>query len=315
MSSDNLFQVRGVRVDVKDLVKIYKYKGGEVQALRGVTATFLPGELTCIMGPSGSGKTTLMNLIGGIDVPTGGEITVGPVKVHELVGKSLDEYRLKYVGFVFQALNLIPTLTALENVMLPMTISGTNAGVSKEKAMKLLEMLGMKDKAERYPEELSGGEQQRVAIAVALANDPPVILADEPTAELDSVNAKNIVTILQKLAKDLRKTIILATHDPRVAVKTDKIIRIEDGRITGEYKPIDLEKGTTAEMPEAAEVPQVSLAELIKIRLSSIEKEIEELEARFKRGEIGVNEFYTKLSKIKSLETTLKELLTSLGTE
>ncbi len=315
MSSDNLFRVQGVRIDVRDLVKIYKYKGGEVQALRGVTATFLPGELTCIMGPSGSGKTTLMNLIGGIDVPTGGEVIVGPVKVHELGSKALDEYRLKYVGFVFQALNLVPTLTALENVMLPMSVSGIKGGVAKERAMKLLEMLGMKDKAGRYPEELSGGEQQRVAIAVALANDPPVILADEPTAELDSVNAKNIVNVLQKLAKELRKTVVLATHDPRVAVKADKIVRLEDGRITGEYKPIDLEKGVSAGVPEAAGVTQVSLAELIKIRLSNIDKELEDLEARFKRGEISLDEFYAKLSRIKSLEATLKELLTSLGTE
>ena len=302
----------GVQVSVKNLVKIYKYKGGEVQALRGVTAFFSPGKVTCIMGPSGSGKTTLLNLIGGIDSPTGGEILVGKVRVHELSGDALDKFRLKYVGFIFQALNLIPTLTALENVELPLMISGVKGREAREKALHLLNTVDVMSKASRYPEELSGGEQQRVAIAISLANDPPVILADEPTAELDSVNASNIVKLLVNLARKLGKTIILATHDPRVAVKVDKIFRIEDGRITGEFRPLDLEKGII--MPESSGVSQIKLSELIKVRLGIVDEEINDLEAKFKAGEIGVEEFHNKLTKLKAMQEALKDLLTSLGT-
>jgi len=302
----------GLPVRVKDLVKIYKYKGGEVQALRGITASFPPGKVSCIMGPSGSGKTTLLNLIGGIDVPTGGEILVGDVKVHELSGDALDGFRLKYVGFIFQALNLVPTLSAIENVELPLMISGVKSKEAREKALHLLDLVGVKDKASRYPEELSGGEQQRVAIAIALANDPPVILADEPTAELDSVNALNIVKLLVNLAKELGKTIILATHDPRVAVKVDRILRIEDGKITGEFRPIDLERGATS--PGSSGLPQVKLSELIKMRLSMVEEEMNDLEERFRSGEIGVEEFHNKLTKLKAKQEALKDLLTSLGT-
>ncbi|MCD6324203.1 MAG: ATP-binding cassette domain-containing protein, partial [Desulfurococcales archaeon] len=159
----------------------------------------------------------------------------------------------------------------------------------------------------------SGGEQQRVAIAVALANDPPVILADEPTAELDSVNARNVVNLITKLTKELGKTVILATHDPRVAVKADRILRIEDGRIVGEFKPIDLEKGFTA--PEASGTAQVNLAEVVKVRLTMVEEEVAELERRFRAGEISTDEFHERLSRLKRIQEALKELLTSLGSE
>ncbi|RLG78299.1 MAG: hypothetical protein DRO10_03135 [Thermoprotei archaeon] len=307
------FRTGGVKVEVKDLVKIYKYKGGEVQALRGVSASFKPGEITCIMGPSGSGKTTLLNLIGGIDVPTGGSIIVGETRVHELKGPQLDEYRLNYVGFVFQALNLIPTLSALENVMLPMTISRRSKGNLKKTAMDLLELVGIKDKADRKPEELSGGEQQRVAIAIALANDPPVILADEPTAELDSENAKVIVDLLRRLAKEFNKTVIMATHDPRVAVKSDRIIRLEDGRITGEHTPLDLDKAYLGETSTG--VPQVTLAQIVKLKLSSIERDMEIIEKQYKEGSISLDEFHQQISRLKKMESALRELLTALGTE
>ncbi len=303
----------GVKVVVKDLVKIYRYKGGEVQALRGVNAEFLPGAITCVMGPSGSGKTTLLNIIGGVDTPTGGEVVVDGIKVHELKGSELDNYRLKYVGFVFQALNLIPTLTALENVMLPLTIAGWRGGEAKARARELLRLVGVEGKEGRRPDELSGGEQQRVAIAVALANDPPLILADEPTAELDSVNARNIVNLISKLTKELRKTVILATHDPRVAIKADRILRIEDGRIVGEFRPIDLERGI--QLPEASGITQVSLAEVVKVRLSLVEDEVMELERKFRSGEISTDEFHDRLTKLKRIREALKELLTSLGSE
>ncbi|MEM4740043.1 MAG: ABC transporter ATP-binding protein, partial [Zestosphaera sp.] len=265
-----MFVKSGVVVEVRDLVKIYKYKGGEVQALKGVTASFTPGTLTCVMGPSGSGKTTLLNLIGGIDTPTGGQVNVGKIKVHELKGVELDKYRLMNVGFVFQALNLIPTLTALENVMLPAQMAGLSRQESVKRAHELLKLVGLGDKASRYPEELSGGEQQRVAIAVALANDPSLIVADEPTAELDSQNAKKVVDVLVGLARDYGKTVILATHDPRVAVNTDRILRLEDGRLVGEAKPIDLEKSVVSSAPREA---SATLSEIIKVKIANIEKE------------------------------------------
>ncbi len=300
----------GVKVEVRNLVKIYRYKGGEVQALKGVTATFPPGVMTCVMGPSGSGKTTLLNLIGGVDIPTGGEVRVGSVHVHMLRGEHLDRFRLDNIGFVFQALNLIPSLTALENVVLPMTMAGVSRGKARARALELLKLVGLEGKENRYPEELSGGEQQRVAIAVALANDPPVILADEPTAELDAENARVVTNLLLKLAREEGKTVILSTHDPRVAVKADRILRLEDGKLIGEYRPLDLEsmgakEGTT----------QVGLAEVVKMKIAVIDKEIDELTASFRRGEVSLEEFYTKLTRLKAVREALRELLTSIGTE
>ncbi|MEM0086277.1 MAG: ABC transporter ATP-binding protein [Zestosphaera sp.] len=305
-----MFVKSGVVVEVRDLVKIYKYKGGEVQALKGVTASFTPGTLTCVMGPSGSGKTTLLNLIGGIDTPTGGQVNVGKIKVHELKGVELDKYRLMNVGFVFQALNLIPTLTALENVMLPAQMAGLSRQESVKRAHELLKLVGLGDKASRYPEELSGGEQQRVAIAVALANDPSLIVADEPTAELDSQNAKKVVDVLVGLARDYGKTVILATHDPRVAVNTDRILRLEDGRLVGEAKPIDLEKSVVSSAPREA---SATLSEIIKVKIANIEKEIRETEEMFRKNMLSAEEFYSKATKLRLMREALTELLTSIG--
>lgn len=305
-----MFVKSGVVVEVRDLVKIYKYKGGEVQALKGVTASFAPGTLTCVMGPSGSGKTTLLNLIGGIDTPTGGQVNVGKIKVHELKGVELDKYRLMNVGFVFQALNLIPTLTALENVMLPAQMAGLSRQESVKRAHELLKLVGLGDKASRYPEELSGGEQQRVAIAVALANDPSLIVADEPTAELDSQNAKKVVDVLVGLARDYGKTVILATHDPRVAVNTDRILRLEDGRLVGEAKPIDLEKSVVSSAPREA---SATLSEIIKVKIANIEKEIRETEEMFRKNMLSAEEFYSKATKLRLMREALTELLTSIG--
>ncbi len=305
-----MFVKPGVLVEVRDLVKIYKYKGGEVQALKGVTASFEPGTLTCVMGPSGSGKTTLLNLIGGIDTPTGGQVSVGGIKVHALRGVELDKYRLVNVGFVFQALNLIPTLTALENVMLPAQMAGVSRQESVKRALELLRLVGLGDKASRYPEELSGGEQQRVAIAVALANDPSLIIADEPTAELDSQNARNVVDILVKLAREYGKTVILATHDPRVAVNTDRILRLEDGKLVGEVKPIDLEKSVVGATPREA---SVTLSEIIKVKIASVEKEIRDVEEMFRDNKLSAEEFYSKVSRLRLIKEALTELLTSIG--
>ncbi len=306
---ENLFRRKGLVVEVKDLVKIYRSRAGEVQALRGVSLRFEPGVATCIMGPSGAGKTTLLNIIGGVDVPTGGTVRVGDILVNQLSERERDRFRLENIGYVFQALNLVPTLTALENMLLPMKMLGLpNA---KQRALELLKLVGLEDKANRYPDELSGGEQQRVAIAVALANDPPVILADEPTAELDYENARIVVDILTKLARELGKTVIVSTHDPRVATKMDRIVRLEDGRVVGEFSPLDLEKQVGQAV--AGGRVEVSLAEVIKMKLASLDRELELLEERYRRGEISLLELVDRVNKVVATKNALKELLSSIG--
>ncbi len=303
----NGFKTTGVRVEIRDLVKIYRMgRGIEVQALRGLSMTVEPGEAVTIMGPSGSGKTTLLNLIGGVDKPTAGSVIVGDVKVHELDEPRLEEYRLRMVGYVFQAFNLIPVLTALENVELPMIALGVPRSRRIERAKWLLELVGLGHRLKHRPTELSGGEQQRVAIAVALANDPPLILADEPTAELDTENAMKIIDLLTKLSKEYGKTVIVSTHDPRIAIRTNRILKIEDGVIKGEYKPLELE-----ERPELVKL--TDLADIIKTRIASIEKQMQELAVKLGRGEITQEEFDREYNRLKILLAGYKELLSSLG--
>ena len=191
----HLFSKPGVDVKAKGVVKIYKTGAIEVVALRNLTISIDAGEMRAIVGASGSGKTTFLNLVGGIDFPNAGEIIVGGVNVPKLPMKQLVEYRRTMVGFVFQFFNLIPTLTALENVELPMIIANKYKNERRDRAMKLLELVGLSERAKHKPGELSGGEQQRVAIATALANDPALILADEPTGELDTKTSREIVKL------------------------------------------------------------------------------------------------------------------------
>jgi len=223
--------MKGMRVIVKDLIKIYRLGNVEVQALRGLSMEVREGEMVSIIGPSGSGKTTLLNIIGGLDQATGGYVQVGDTVVTALNPFQLVEYRRKTVGHIFQTLNLIPTLTAAENVELPMIALGVPRSMRIQRVKELLEIVGLTERANHKPEELSGGKQQRVAIAAALANDPPLILADEPTGELDTANAKIVVNYLSKVNKELGKTIIMVTHDPSVARAADRILRIEDEAI------------------------------------------------------------------------------------
>ena len=300
------FTTSGVDIIVSDLIKIYRIgKGVTVQALRGVNMKVSSGEAVSIMGPSGSGKTTLLNLIGGVDKPTGGTIRVDGINVHELGEDQLEKYRLGLVGYVFQAFNLIPVLTALENVELPMIAFNVPRNVRIARAKWLLEIVGLSDRVTHKPYELSGGQQQRVAIAVALANDPPLVLADEPTAELDTENALNIINLLTRLSDEYGKTVIVSTHDPRMAVKTHRILRLEDGRIIGEYKP--------SELLESAPTAKQDIAEVIKTRLASIEREIEELVEKLRRGEISLEEFDARYLKLRSYAEALRDLLHSSG--
>ncbi|MEM1998012.1 MAG: ABC transporter ATP-binding protein [Candidatus Bathyarchaeia archaeon] len=214
-----------------NLSKVYRRGKVNVPALNNVNLQVLSGEIIGIMGPSGSGKTTLLNLIGGLDRPTSGKIFVDGVDITALGEKDLADYRLRKVGFVFQFYNLIPTLTALENVEIPMALAGVPKNERREKAVNLLKMIGLEARADHKPDELSGGEQQRIAIARALANNPSMVLADEPTGDLDSKSALTLMNLIKDLNKKNGQTFIIVTHDLIVAERCTKIYAIRDGRI------------------------------------------------------------------------------------
>ncbi len=212
-------------VEFRDVWKIYETKAGKIAALRGIDLEIGESSFVAIKGPSGSGKSTLLHLTGILDTPTRGSILINDKNVGDYSGKEQAKLRRKSIGFIFQRFNLLPQLTALENVILPMISS------DKGRAKELLNKVGLSREYERLPTQLSSGEQQRVAIARALANNPTLLLADEPTGELDTGNTRKIMRLMRKLNKKERLTIILATHDPLAASFAEKIIRIEDGRL------------------------------------------------------------------------------------
>jgi putative ABC transport system ATP-binding protein len=211
--------------------KVYETAAARITALEEMSWEIQPGEAVALMGPSGCGKTTILNLLGGMDRPTGGNIWVQGENVAGLTERQLEHYRLRNVGFVFQFLNLIPSLSAMENLELPMLIAGTPPEERRVRAEALLDVVGLKQKAFKRPEELSGGEQQRVAVCLALVNDPPLILADEPTGNLDSSNARVISEMLVDLAKSRGKTVIMASHDPQVVKQFQRVYHMRDGAI------------------------------------------------------------------------------------
>jgi putative ABC transport system ATP-binding protein len=229
MSEDGFFTNRGVDVKITHLTKSYETSAEQVRALKGVDWRIGPGGAVALMGPSGCGKTTLLNILGGVDHATGGDIQVGDQKLISLSERDLEKYRLHRVGFVFQFFNLIPTLTAVENLELPMLIAGVAPVERKQRIQGLLEMVGLGDKGHKRPEELSGGEQQRVAVALSLANDPALILADEPTGNLDTGNTETITALFLSLAEKYGKTVIMASHDPKAVEHFKKIYNMRDG--------------------------------------------------------------------------------------
>ncbi len=218
-------------VRTKDLIKEFTMGGQTLQALKGIQLDIYRGEYISIMGPSGSGKSTLFNMVGGLDKPTRGTVFINDVDMAQLDAQELAYLRCRTIGYIFQSFNLIPVMTALENVTLPMVFAGVPQDEGIERGMELLKMVGLGDRYNHKPTELSGGQQQRVACARALANNPSIILADEPTGNLDLKTGKEIIDLLKKLNKENNVTIISATHDLKMLDISDRIVWIRDGYV------------------------------------------------------------------------------------
>ena len=221
-------------VDARSVVKTYDSGDVRVEALRGVDLALARGEMVSIMGPSGCGKTTLLNCLSGLDAVDGGEVRIEGVPLSAMSDRERTDYRARRMGFVFQYYNLMPVLTAVENVELPLLVSRVAAAEARRRAFEALELVGIPQRARHLPEQLSGGERQRVTIARALVNDPAIVWADEPTGDLDSANAEEITALLRRLNVERSLTLLIVTHDPSVGAATDRIVRMVDGAIAGE---------------------------------------------------------------------------------
>jgi putative ABC transport system ATP-binding protein len=218
-------------IETKNISKLYKQADLEIRALDNVSVNFKKGEFTAIVGPSGSGKTTFLNSIGGLDSPSKGQVLIDNNDITKLNSNNLIDFRLKNIGFVFQSYNLIPVLTAKENVEFIMLMQGVSNKIRNNRSKELLEAVGLQEHLNRRPNQLSGGQQQRVAVARALASKPKFVLADEPTANLDSSSTSNLLDIMYKLNNDEKMTFIFSTHDQRVIDRAKRIITLEDGKI------------------------------------------------------------------------------------
>ena len=217
-------------IEVKNLSKLYGSGEAEITALKNINLNIEQGEVVAIVGPSGSGKSTLLHLLGGVDKPSSGEVIIKVESIYKLKEKELAILRRRKLGFVFQFFNLIPVLTAEENIEMPVLLD--NGKIDKNYMNELLKLLGLEERRNHHPSELSGGQQQRVSIGRALANKPSIILADEPTGNLDSKNSKEVLELLKYCAKKYNQTLILITHDINIAKSADRVITIEDGQIT-----------------------------------------------------------------------------------
>lgn len=228
-------------IDVHNLSKIYDEKTIPIYALNQVHLHITRGEFIAIKGPSGSGKTTLLNMLGGLDSPSKGFVEINGIIITQLKGNKLIDFRLKNIGFVFQSYNLIPVLTAKENIEFIMLLQKRNKNEIKQRVVELLKQIDLEDKIDKRPYEMSGGQQQRIAVARALAPKPQFILADEPTANLDSVSAENLLDIMLKLNQEENMTFIFSTHDQRVINRARRVITLEDGKIVADTSPTKTE--------------------------------------------------------------------------
>lgn len=222
-------------IDIKNITKSF----GSLQVLKGINLHINKGEVVSIVGPSGAGKTTLLQIIGTLDSPDSGDITIDGIDVRKLNQKKLADFRNKHIGFVFQFHQLLPEFSAIENIMIPAFIAGMSKSEAKKRAMELLDFMGLADRAKHKPNELSGGEKQRVAVARALVNNPSVILADEPSGSLDSQNKAELHQLFFDLRDKMGQTFVIVTHDETLASITDRTIRMEDGRLAQEPQPQD----------------------------------------------------------------------------
>ena len=288
-------------VALNNIVRVYGKGSTQVQALRGLNMEVAKGELTVVMGPSGSGKTTLLNIIGGMDVPTAGLVRVDNVTVNDMTESDLDNYRLRKIGFVFQTYNLIPALTAMRNVELPLLAAGCNSSEARIRAVELFQVVGLENRMNHRPNELSAGENQRVALAAALSNDPPVILADEPTGNLDTNTAETIIDYIKSITREFNKTVILVTHDPAVARKADWIHIIRDGIISSRIKPSQLDEAVT------------SYDKFIRTRIDQVDNEIQMIDTKVQQGLIEGNDFMEARGNLVRTIEVLREELAKLG--
>jgi len=290
----------------ENLIKIYK--SGEVTsiALSNLSLYVNEGEFRVIAGPSGSGKTTLLNMIGAIDIPDAGTVIVDGEDITKFDEAKRIDYRRRKVGFVFQFFNLIPYLTALENVEFPMIVIGKPREERRKRVLELLKLVGLESKKDNKPNELSGGEQQRVSIAVALANDPPLILADEPTGELDFETSRKIVKLFRDLHRRLNKTIIMVTHDFSLAMYADRISILRDGRVIETLSPAE------KDLASLLYVPKENVWESLEARKKGLEEELDRLRKDFIDGKISMDVLVERYIKIKreldSIENKLNKM-------
>jgi putative ABC transport system ATP-binding protein len=227
-------------IEVRGLSKVYRRGGEEIRVLQDLNLDVAPGEFIAFMGPSGSGKTTLLNLLGGLDTPSAGSIRVGDQEVTRLSGGGLSRWRARHVGFVFQAFNLIPVLTAFGNVELPLLLTRLGRAERRRHVEAALSLVGLADRVNHYPRQLSGGQEQRVAIARALVSDPQLLLADEPTGDLDRHTSGEIMELVRRLAKEFGKTVLMVTHDPLAAALADVVLHLDKGVL------VEAQSGTAA---------------------------------------------------------------------
>jgi putative ABC transport system ATP-binding protein len=218
-------------IELRDVSKSYRRETIEIPVLDRVTIAVPEGDFLGLMGPSGSGKSTLLNLLAGIDRPTGGVITIGGTDITRLGERALAAWRARHIGFIFQLYNLIPVLTAFENVELPLLLTSLSKAKRREHVMTALNIVGLGDRARHYPRQLSGGQEQRVAIARAIVTDPTLLLADEPTGDLDARSASEVLTLLQRLNQEFKKTIVMVTHDPHAAERASHVLHLEKGTL------------------------------------------------------------------------------------
>ena len=218
-------------IELRDVSKSYRRDSNEISVLDRVTISVPEGEFLGLMGPSGSGKSTLLNLLAGIDQPTGGSIRIGETVTSSLSERALAAWRARHVGFIFQLYNLIPVLTAFENVELPLLLTNLSKKQRRDHVMTALVIVGLSDREKHYPRQLSGGQEQRVAIARAIVTDPTLLLADEPTGDLDARSAGEVLTLLQRLNQEYKKTIVMVTHDPHAAERASRVLHLEKGTL------------------------------------------------------------------------------------